>query len=112
MFEYIKSLFHKIVIDWDFETSSRDPNQTMQVLNSAYNVDGLKELLANDIYFYKRKFVESKGEDASSLYHAEAYKRLLSKMVKSHEFSLKQIREVPPLSAVPEMFEQVDSSLE
>lgn len=72
--------------DFSFETKLRDPEGTATILNAVYSVDGFKELLLNDIYWYRRKAVESKELDVASIHFAEAYQRLLDKMMKSREY--------------------------
>lgn len=75
-----------------FSTKIRDPEKTASIFNEAYAVVGFKELLENDVYFYKRKFIESKKLDEESYYLAEAYARILEKMVRSHDLLAKQVK--------------------
>lgn len=84
----------KFKFAWPFETKPRDPQDTMLIFNAVYAVPGFKELLSNDIYFYKRKFIESDSKEVESLYMAECYQRLLDKMVKSHQTLLAKVKEI------------------
>lgn len=80
--------------DWEFTVSPRPQNETVTVYNDAYNVPNFKEALSNNVYFWKRKFIESDGVDAKSLYYAEAYQRLLDLMVRSHKLAEKRVEDI------------------
>ncbi len=87
MFNWLKRNFN-----WEFSTDPRSRDQTVTIFNQAYQVDGLKEALANNVYFFKKKFIESPKTEQRALYYAEAYQRLLAKMVAAHEEVLKRER--------------------
>lgn len=86
MKKWIRDKFIKYRFDFTFDSKQRDPEQTATILSQAMSVEGFKEMLANDIYWYKRKAIESKEDGLSHVHYAEAYQRLLDKMEKSREY--------------------------
>jgi hypothetical protein len=90
--KYLLSYFRKPEFDFTFDTKGRTVGENQLIFNALYGVYGFKEMLANDIYQYRRRFIESEKPDPSCLYVAEAYQRLLDKMTQSHkEILAKQV---------------------
>lgn len=78
------------VYEFDWEVNDQmTRDQRIRILNDAFLIDGFKELLGNNIYQYKKRFIESKEQDNKALYWAEVYQNILSKMKASHELFLK-----------------------
>lgn len=90
MFEiHAMQLKHTITNEFDWEVKDDlTPAQRMAIYNNAFLVDGFKEMLAFNVFQYKRHFIESKQRDINddkSLYFAECYQNILTKMRHSHE---------------------------
>ncbi|TAL21843.1 MAG: hypothetical protein EPN94_12135 [Nitrospirae bacterium] len=90
MLKYIRSLFRNF--DWPFTISPRSQEETISIYNAAWNITGFKEALSNNVYFYKKRFIETGDKEIRSMYYAEAYQRLIDKMAAAHEAVLKRER--------------------